>query len=276
MKKIAAITMARNDELFLTRWIAYYGAQIGTENLYIFLDGMEQTVPANAGKSNVIKLEHKDLSRLEFDKHKSLSISNLAKDLFANGYDIVIGSDCDEFLVVDPNTKKGLRQYLSEINIKTSVSGLGMDVGQDLNKEDQLDSTRPFFEQREYALISTRYTKPVVLAKPAARWGRGFHCVKGNNFHIDKNLYLFHFGSIDYEKIRSNVNMRDPDWKKHLGRRAETIYIITRKKNRSEKFINLARQLQTFVRPVYAWNKPAQFGLKLVTKIPERFKKIGI
>lgn len=37
-KRIAAITMARNDEFFLNRWIKYYGEQIGTENLYIYLD----------------------------------------------------------------------------------------------------------------------------------------------------------------------------------------------------------------------------------------------
>lgn len=270
-KKIAAITMSRNDELFLNRWISYYGEQLGNENLYIFLDGLDQKVPDNAGKANIIKLEHRDLSRLDFDKHKSSSITKLACDLFSQGYDIVIGTDCDEFLVVDPDTKKGLRQYLSDIDIKTSVSGLGIDVGQDLNKEDQLDTEKPFLEQRGFGLLSTRYTKPVVLANPA-RWGRGFHCVKGHNFHIDKNLYLLHFGSVDYEKIRSNVNMRDPDWKKHLSRRAEAIYAITRKNNRSESFIKLARTLQTLIRPVYAWNKPAMFGLKLVTKIPERFK----
>ena len=38
-KKICAITMARDDEFFLSRWIAYYGKQFGTENLYVLLDG---------------------------------------------------------------------------------------------------------------------------------------------------------------------------------------------------------------------------------------------
>ncbi|MBN1325136.1 MAG: glycosyltransferase family 2 protein [Alphaproteobacteria bacterium] len=275
-KRIAAITMARNDEFFLNRWIAYYGRELGQENLYIYLDGIDQKIPSGAGQANITKLPHNEgLSRAQGDKYRISLMSNLAKGLFANGYDIVIGCDVDEFLIVDPDVKKSLAGYLSEQKINTSVSGLGMDVGQDLNSEYVLDIDKPFLEQRSFALLSTRYTKPVVLAKPA-KWGSGFHCVKKHNFHTDKNLYLLHFGSVDYEMIRTKVGDRNPDWKKHLYRRAETIYIITRKKNRSESFIKLARTLQTLVRPIYAWNKPAQFGLKLVTKIPKRFKKTGI
>ena len=44
MKKIAAITMARNDDFYLRKWVAYYGSQLGRENLYIYLDGLDQTV----------------------------------------------------------------------------------------------------------------------------------------------------------------------------------------------------------------------------------------
>ncbi|HOY47100.1 MAG TPA: glycosyltransferase family 2 protein [Alphaproteobacteria bacterium] len=275
-KRIAAITMARNDEFFLNRWIAYYGRELGEENLYIYLDGLDQKIPSGAGNANITKLPHKEgLSRSQGDKYRISLLSNLAKNLFLNGYDIVIGCDTDEFLVVDPNTKKSLAQYLSDKKINTPISGLGLDVGQDLNAEDQLDLEKPLLQQREFALLSTRYTKPVVLGG-IARWGSGFHCVKNNNFKIDKNLYLLHFGSVDYEMIRSKIGDRNPDWKKHLARRAQTIYIITRKKRRSEKFIKLARILQTWVRPIYAWNKPAQFGLKLVTKIPNKLKETGI
>ena len=42
MKKIAVITMARNDNFFLERWIKYYGEQIGYEHIYIYLKGTLQ------------------------------------------------------------------------------------------------------------------------------------------------------------------------------------------------------------------------------------------
>ena len=57
-KRIAVITMARNDEFFLSRWIQYYGNQVGTENLYIYLDGTDQETPENAGEAHITKLPH--------------------------------------------------------------------------------------------------------------------------------------------------------------------------------------------------------------------------
>lgn len=276
MKRIAAITMARNDDFFLSRWIEYYGKEIGKENLFVCLDGLDQNAPKNSKGVNVNKFEHIDsLSRSKADKYRINIISKLAKNLFKDGYDIVIGCDSDEFLVLDPKINISLKKYLSEKKNINSLSALGLDVSQDLNKEYLLNKKELFLKQRNFALLSTRYTKPVILFK-ALKWGSGFHCIKKHNFHIDKNLYLFHFGSVDYEMLRSKITDRNPDWKKHLKRRAKSIFIVTTKKNRSEFNIKLARFLQSIIRPIYAWNKPAMFGIKLVTTIPERFKNIEL
>ena len=274
IKRIAAITMARNDDFFLSRWIKYYGEQIGTENLYIYLDGLDQTAPSNAGKANIKKLPHKEEAVQRGDKTRIILLSSLANELFKKGYDIVIGCDCDEFLIIDPALNTSLKEYLSTIKNKTSVSGLGLDIGQDLNSEKKLDMNKNFLEQRNYALLSTRYTKPVVLMKPAT-WGSGFHSVKGHNFHIDKNLYLLHFGGVDLNMIKNKIGDRNQSWEKHLKKRARTIEIITESKNKN-KSIKAARILQTFLRPIYDMNKPAMLGLKWVAKIPERFKELNI
>ena len=133
-KRIAAITMARNDEFFLSRWIKYYGDLFGTENLYIYLDGTDQEIPENAGNAHITKLPHTDMSRSAGDKYRINLISDLANKLLSE-YDIVIGCDCDEFLVVDPNCKKNLYQYLSQKDFNTTLSGLGLDVGQHLTYE---------------------------------------------------------------------------------------------------------------------------------------------
>jgi hypothetical protein len=274
-KRIAAITMARNDEFFLSRWIAYYGSQFGFDNLYIYLDGLDQKAPTNAHSVNIEKLEHKPQSRQVGDKTRILLLSKLANKLFNDGYDIVIGCDCDEFLILDPNTNKSLAEYLSNIKNKTSVSGLGMDVGQNLNSESELNPNKPFLFARDYAVLSTRYTKPVVLFKPAI-WGSGFHSVKGRNFNIDKNLYLLHFGNSDLNMIKSKIVNRDASWEKHLNKRTRTINMTTDRKPVPQSFISVARLLQTILRPVYDLNKPAMMGLKWVVKIPKRFKKIGL
>ena len=274
-KNIAAITMARNDEFFLYRWIEYYGRELGNENLYIILDGTDQNAPKNANGANIIKLPHTEMSRTAGDKYRIGKISNLAEKLFKK-YDIVIGCDCDEFLIVDPNTKQSLREYLSGLKYKTTVSGLGLDVGQNMNIEGVLSPEKSLLLQREYALISTRYTKPVVLFRPA-HWGSGFHHVKGHNFHIDKNLYLLHFGAVDMEMLLYKAANRGPDWLNHLRRRGNgTINAITNMRPHGEHAIKIARIMQRIFRPVYAIGKPAMFGIKIVVKIPSRFKKSGI
>ena len=275
LKKIAAITMARDDEFFLSRWIAYYGKQFGTENLYILLDGTDQKIPKNAGSAHITKLPHTPMSRAAGDKYRIGKLSDLASELLET-YDIVIGCDSDEFLVVDPATKKTLAEYLSNKKIKSSLSGLGLDIGQNLNCEREIDRDAPFLEQREYALLSTRYTKPVVKVTPKP-WGSGFHSIRHHNFHIDKNLYLLHFGAIDLKMLEQKAAARGTDWLNHLRRRGNgTINAVTNTKTKGEKWLKIARILQTYMRPIYALRKPAMLGLKPVVKVPNRFKKSGI
>ena len=275
IKKIAAVTMARNDEFFLSRWVEYYGRELGPENLYIILDGTDQRAPKNAKGANIIKLEHTDMSRAAGDKYRIGKVSDMATELFKK-YDIVIGCDSDEFLIVDPRTKKSLSEYLSELKYKTTVSGLGLDIGQNINNEKTLDINKPLLPQRNYAFLSTRYTKPVVLFRPA-RWGSGFHHVKGHNFHIDNNLYLLHFGAVDMEMLMSKATRRGADWVNHLRRRGNgTINMVSNKPAHDETYIKRARLVQRFCRPIYAIGKPCMLGIKWVVKIPTRFKTIQI
>ena len=274
-KRIAAITMARNDTFFLSRWIEYYGREIGTENLYIYLDGTDQDIPENAGAAHITKLPHTDMSRSVGDKYRIGKMSDLANELLKK-YDIVIGCDCDEFLIVDPALNTSLAQYLSDKQINTTLSGLGLDVGQHLTHEKPLDSSKPFLAQRAYALLSTRYTKPVVINRPV-RWGSGFHSINGHNFHIDPHLYLLHFGAVDMDMLVTKAASRGPDWVNHLKRRGNgTINDVTNRPAHGERWLKIARVMQRIFRPIYAWDKPGMLGIKRIVKIPERFQKSGV
>ncbi|MDL2322744.1 glycosyltransferase family 2 protein [Bacteroidales bacterium OttesenSCG-928-A17] len=273
-KKICAMTMARNDDFFLTKWIDYYGSQLGKENLYIFLDGKDQIPPSNAEGTHIKYCVHLPEPVVQADKMRVSRLSTEAAKLLET-YDLVIGTDADEFLVVDPQTGKSLVEYLSEIKISPTVSGLGLDVGQKMDEEDAINGNLPFLSQRSYALVSSRYTKSVVISKPV-RWGSGFHRVKRHNYRIDKNLYLFHFGCVDLKMVRQRFLDKDrmaSGWERHLKKRIKTITIISKiKALDSEIWLPIARKIQTWIRPVYAWNKPTQLHWKLVIKIPERFK----
>ena len=268
--------MVRNDEFYLRKWVAYYGAELGMANLYVYLDGKDQDIPDWCPGVNVEAVDKIPGQVVEAEKGRLDFLSARAAELLET-YDLVIGVDADEFLVVDPKLGLSLSEYLSQSKIRTSLSGLGVDVGQHTEQEGDITSDAPFLSQRHYARLSTRYTKPCVIAKPV-RWGRGFHRVKGHNFHIGKDLFLFHFGYFDLGRIKARFedpSRRAAGWTKHLERRSKTIRQVTAGKARDwDRWTRNARLIQTVVRPPYAWNKPAMFELVIIVRIADRFSKI--
>lgn len=276
MKKICALTMVRNDDFYLRKWTEYYGRELGEDNLYIFLDGTDQPLPDWCPQAHVTAVERVKGQVVKADKGRIAFLSQQAARLFEE-YDLVIGCDADEFLIVDPSLGVGLRAYLSGLDISVSRSGLGVDVGQHTDLETAIREDIPFLRQRKYARLSTRYTKPCVMATPAV-WGSGFHRIKGHDFHIDPNLFLFHFGYFDLGRIEARF--ADPDrraagWTKHLAKRSKTIRLVSsRRAHNWERATRWARCVQTLVRPPYAWNKPAMFNAVVIVRIPDRFEDI--
>ena len=275
MKKIAAITMVRNGEFFLSRWVQYYGAQLGRENLYIFFDGTDQAVPPFAEGCNTELVPRTPGNVREADRGRINFLSERAAELFGR-YELIIGTDVDEFLAVDPSLGVTLRQFLSGLdsNGRSSFSGLGCDVIQHLSYDKPLDRSRGLLEQRSYVRLSTRYTKATVLCKPVP-WGSGFHRTRKGNFHIVPGLYLFHFGCADIPD--NELKLADKDlsargWGRHLGKRMEMIRSSSSLPVRDwDVWVRRARVLQTWVRRPYMWNKPAMLNLKVLVRRPERF-----
>lgn len=278
MKRICAITMVRNDEFYLRKWVEYYGTQLGRENLRIYFDGEDQRVPDFCNgvctelkpriPGMVVKAEKE---RLTFLSHQAARLMKEEK------YDLVIGVDADEYLIVDPKLGKTLQEYLSEKEVDVCLSGLGIDVGQHLESEGVIDASKPFLNQRSYAYLCSRYTKPSIIAQPSM-WGAGFHRVKGHNYNIDENLFLFHFGSIDLEMIKERMGNNDlvsTGRLGHIKKRAKTIYIVTNAKAREwDKTVKGMRHVQQWLRQPLAWNKPWNPITKVVVRIADRFKDL--
>lgn len=274
-KSICALTTVRNDRLFLRKWVAHYGAALGHENLFVIIDGHDQPVPEGLGGANILRLPHRPAPRAEGDRRRARIMSDVARGLL-QVHDMAIATDVDEFLLVDPAQGLGLRDYLSTLR-GAAISALGLDVGQHLEREAPLDPARPFLEQRRFAHVSARYTKPVIITRPLT-WGSGMHRVKGRNFRIDPQLYLFHFGMVD--QTLSADTLADADrlaggWAGHLARREQLFEIIANAEPRDgDSYFPTARRLQSLLRPLYALNKPGTLPGKPVITIPERFRSL--
>jgi hypothetical protein len=277
MKKIAAITMVRNDDFFLRKWVEYYGRELGKENLYIYYDGEDQTIGEFCQGTNAYIHSKIGTQVVSAEKGRLKFLSNKAAELFAKGYDLVIGVDADEYIVVDPKLGVSLREFLSSYDIDVCLSPLGLDFGQKLGEEGDLSLEETFLRQRHYAQIGTRYTKPSIIAQPC-QWGSGFHRIKGHNFHIAKDLYLLHFGYADKRILEERLGDTDriaQGWGKHIYKRSRTIRYVTEKTARDfDSWTRYARICQTWCRPPYALNKPAMFELRIIIMIPERFNDV--
>jgi hypothetical protein len=274
MKRVAVMTTVRNDTLFLDRWIAYYGGIFGRQNLFVIFDGQDQAIPDAARDVNTFQLPNIPRSVVIGERFRARASSHFAAALFAS-YDIVIAMDVDEFIAVDPNLGMDLLAYLSSKPLPTSVSALGLDVIQHVDHEGELDLGRGFLAQRHHALVSARYTKPNIITQPL-RWGAGHHRIKGRNFHIDPNLYMFHFGSVDLAFSKARNGDRDATsvgWTAHIARRYALFDLM--KQSRpvdGDSYFATARRLLTWRRPIYAWNKPQMIKGDPVVIIPPRFR----
>lgn len=280
--RFAAITMARNDSFFLSRWINYYAAQLGVDNLFVMLDGLEQEVPRGIGlpAANVFKVPHKSLTRTRGDKHRISLLNALADRLLTEqGYDLVIGTDCDEFIIVDPSLNQSLSEYLSAADIRVGLSPLGIDLGQRMPQEGNLDPSRSILAQRRYGVLSPRYTKASVKAI-ATPWGSGFHRLRQHDFHIAQGLYLIHTGNCDMERLKARMTDKSriaAGWGKHIERRSKTIYATTNQQARpADSTLDWARRHFYRTRMPWALNKPGHVGAPIVVELPERFGRIFI
>lgn len=276
VKSIAVLSTVRNDTFFTRRWIDYYARQFGAQSLYLILDGHDQVRPDPLTGINVVSMPYVGNQVITAEKRRARRTSDVAAALF-HSYDIVIAVDIDEFIVLDPQVGASLAEYLSAMSMSVSVSGLGLDVIQNIATEQAIDPARPMLDQRHYAHLSARYTKPAIATRPV-RWGSGQHRVHWHNFHIDPNLFLFHFGCVDagvLDRRSTDADRLSAGWGPHQARRSALFDMITSKAavDGDTRFAS-ARREQTWRRPFYAWNKPGMLKGDDVITIPERFRGI--
>lgn len=282
--KVACITTVRNDRVFLRKWIDYYGRNFGRQSLFVMIDGLDESIPDGCEGVNFLHLRHRDwpseimnqrMRRVAMDHARSRAISDLARALWRYDYDAVIATDVDEFLIADPARHQNLAAFLETHKVGTStLSGLGLDVVQDLKSELAIDPSRPFLAQRRSVVISNAYTKPVLAFRPVT-WGAGLHRVKGRNFHIHPDLYLLHFGLIDYELAMGrsqDSNLIASGWGPHLQRRESLFQTVKAAVPvNGEPLFDTARRRMTWRRKIFAWNKPASLPGPPVVSLPDRF-----
>jgi hypothetical protein len=200
--RLAAITMVRDEQVMLPRWVAHYGRECGTDHLYVIddnsTDGSTDDLPCS-----VIRIP--SWGDKHFEQTRMRMVSRIAAGLL-EAYDAVLFADADEFLVADPERHEGLVDLLAKRPDVPVLGAQALNVVHDAQREPQLDADRPVLGQRTWAKFIPLMCKPALKRTPAP-WVAGSHGTTVP-FEIDSDLYLFHLKFAEREHLRATGDHR--------------------------------------------------------------------
>jgi hypothetical protein len=271
MVAVFALTTVTDNTTFLPKWISHYSELIGAENLYVFNEGQDLESVGNNDDVNILGFPSRPSAAIQSYQRKSDSISNFVGALLES-YDVGIVTNVDEYLILDPNTREGFKSYIGKIKTSTA-SALGLEVARNLQSESALRLETPLLQQRHYARISSNLTKPVIVKEPVT-WTECMRKIRGKNFNIDPNLFLFKFGNLDQDKDCVFLGKTD---RQHLTDDSDDRVNLLEEISYTQpidgdKRFDTARREQFYYRNILKWNEPGRLRRNKVIKIPRRFE----
>jgi hypothetical protein len=186
--RVRVITMVKNEQFMLGKWLDYYGGQFGRDRLLVIDDSTDDGSTDNLDVP-VLRIDSRRAKSDDFDFNRTQLVNHLAQGLLLYD-DYVIYTDADEFLVADPDRYESLPAFLADNPGLDVVSGVGLNVLHNVREEPEFDPSRPILQQRHYAKFARRYCKPLIKRVPN-KWGKGFHSI-GHKYDVNTSLYLLH------------------------------------------------------------------------------------
>lgn len=230
MRGIAFLTVVRDDTFFLKKWLSYYqGIASSPSDLVVLIDGGDPASVrlCNEHFVNAVPLPRLSNSRLVNDKQRAQFASIYASRLLQAGFEFVVASDVDEYLILCPSIDSSLYDYLKLSFCHGIPLPIGLDVISQPGDTRLLLST-PFSAQRRTCLLSKKYAKPVITNRPI-RWGSGFHRIIGESPVRSSHLFLIHYGSADsflLDLRYKKRHMNSSSWRNHHFRRMNIARVV--------------------------------------------------
>ncbi len=186
----------------LRRWVGYYGAQLGHQNLVVVdhrsSDGSTEDLPCRV-------IRHERFPDGRFEKARMALASRLGAELLRS-YDAVIFTDADEFLLADPDRYDGLLDFVAARPELDVVAGLGLNIVHHLDHEGALRADEPVLGQRRYAKLVGKMSKPA-LKRVGAPWVRASHGIRAP-YAPDRGLLMVHLKFADLDLMRRTADLR--------------------------------------------------------------------
>lgn len=195
--------MARDEGLMLARWVNYYAAAVGTDNVLVLDD---HSVDGSTDDLGCTVFHLPELPGYgEYERARTGLASGIAAGLL-NVYDYVIFADVDEFLIPDPDRYADLKQFLAARPDRDVIAPVALNVVHHVGVEPDIDPERPVLDQREFAKFVPKMCKPAIKRIPAP-WGYASHGIDAP-YEVDPALFLIHLKFHDREALRRIADRR--------------------------------------------------------------------
>ncbi len=195
--KLAFLTMVWRDYWLLEKWVAHNAALVPRRQLYVVNHGGDPQVDRIAAGCNVIHVP-RDGVTLDLTRRRWDLLGGIANGLLAF-FDRVVCTDVDELLVyVGP--KPSLIDHLVAAETEgDTLSPVGLNLIP--TPEDPKGADLPVLARHPHTLLSAKYTKPCIAARPVTYTVGGHGLVRGR-FRIDPEILLIHLHYVtpDYQE----------------------------------------------------------------------------
>ncbi|WGS86893.1 glycosyltransferase family 2 protein [Methylomonas sp. UP202] len=201
VKRVAALTIAYNEDFVLPKWVDYYGRQFGLENLYVIDDGSDRDprtyLPAAV---NVIRQP-----RTSFDSWRLSRSLGIFQHFLLETYDLVVVTDSDEFIVPTRSAYSSLADYVTRLSVDTPrrLIPTGWDLVHLRGSDAAIDLSQPIVGQRRALLRNTALDKVAILSDHVSFTPGQHQCYERSEKADD--LTLIHLRYFDYEFSREKL-----------------------------------------------------------------------
>jgi len=192
-QRVAAVTIAYNEDFILAKWCEHYGGMLGFEHLYVIDDGSDVDPRDYLHRSvNVFRQP-----RTHFDSWRLCRSLSQMQRLLLETYDVVLVLDSDEFLVTARDDCLNALEHIQQIY--PFADGRLRPVGWELihcrSIEGELDPAQPILDQRSHLLRADMFDKPCVTREDISLFPGNHHCYESSC--RDESLQLIHLRWFD-------------------------------------------------------------------------------
>ena len=197
--------MAYNEAVNLPIWLAHYRKTAPGATLFVIDHGSNDGSTANLPGVSLIRLPRTamdEIIRLRF-------VQNLQAALLKY-FTMMIYTDTDELIAVDPDRAASLEAYLAATTYEYA-SPVGLNLHHIIGVEPPLAPDRPLLAQRRFVRFRSDLCKPLV-SRTRLLWEAGFHACN-RPLNIDPGLYLIHTKCADRDRaLRRQETLRAVKW----------------------------------------------------------------